>query len=234
MELNIFQQVFVNADPKSAELMKPKEKRQMHGRMSQDAAQTMPKQIKAPVKETEEIRRKSLEKENKTPNTLPKNQEIEKPSAQKKSIPVRTSFDASKKATATTKPKTAATTVQKQHKSLGSTDDRVQFVMNNENTENSQIIADLQKKVKQLSIQLCDSVATNHTLQKQNEELNEQKLSLEITVEKLNEAAALSNQRFVDLKNEYEDNAQAREEYWEFRCNEILSQMEELKNSSIC
>lgn len=232
MQLNIFQQVFVNADPKSAELMKPKDRRQAHGRMSQDPTQVPSKQIKAPVKDTDEMRRKSLERENKAQNISPNTQEIAKQPPPKKSIPVRTSFDASKKAETMKKPKTTVTQPPKQHKSLGTTEDRVQFVINQENTENKQMISDLQSKINQLSKQLCEAVAQNHSLQRQNEELVEQNLNLEATVEKLNEAASLSNQRFVDLKNEYEDNAQNREEFWEFRYNELLAQMEELKNVS--
>ncbi|OHT01569.1 hypothetical protein TRFO_31548 [Tritrichomonas foetus] len=93
-------------------------------------------------------------------------------------------------------------------------------------------LADLEKKYDELNDKLQTLSEMYDKAQSQNEKITAKNFELELEIQKMKEAAKVSNNRLIDLRQEYEAKAAEREESWEFRVNELLMEIEVLKSTA--
>ena len=93
-------------------------------------------------------------------------------------------------------------------------------------------INQLEQKYEELSEQYNKISASYDKSKMHNEKLISQNFELEMEIKKLKEATKDSNNRLLEMKQDYEDRAKERDDSWEFKINELMMELEVMKDSN--
>lgn len=229
--MNIFQQVFASVDPKASQLVKASENVSENIITKNEKETTIndnpPKVKKAPKKE-KKIKASKTRDFIQIINTKPK---IDyKPPSSQVQINIKTSasvIPVSSSMRKVQKTKNQNTEPSKKVQPTQQIDSEPSLT----NDEIMSQIKELEQKYEELSEQYNSVSNAFNKSQIINEKLSSQNFELEMEIQKLKETTKESNNRLLELKQDYQDKAKERDESWEFKVNELIMELEVMKDS---
>ena len=229
--MNIFQQVFASVDPKASQLVKASENVSENVIVKREKEtiinDNQPKAKKVAKKE-KKIKPSYSKDISQTNNYKPKI-DFKPPSYQQPTssknvgsiIPVSSTMRKVQK----TKPQYTETSKKVQQPQQIETENKLS------NDEIISQISELEQRYEELC-ELYNSTSNAYNKSKvNNEKLTSQNFELEMEIQKLKEVTKDSNNRLLEMKQDYEDKAKERDDSWEFKINELMMELEVLKDS---
>lgn len=217
--MNIFQQVFASVDPKASQLVKASEN------INDNVFSKKEKEILISDNITKNKKTSKKEKQIKSSNSkeLPQSIKIDyKPSTYQ--------TQSSSKAPSSVIPVSSSMKKVQKNKEQSNDQNAKENLLNKDDIINQ--INQLEQKYEELSEQYNKISASYDKSKMHNEKLISQNFELEMEIQKLKEATKDSNNRLLEMKQDYEDRAKERDDSWEFKINELMMELEVMKDSN--
>ena len=87
----------------------------------------------------------------------------------------------------------------------------------------------IQKKVSNMELRLKQKEQDLRNMKEKNERLRSQKLEKEIYIEKMNAASDEINKKIIQMQDDFDQEDEEKNKYWEFRYMELKFQLESMK-----
>lgn len=180
----------------------------------------------------------TITKENITPNVVvsPKQQQMEAEVPQPKSIlmPAKSSKSATTKVMSPRKKSIVSTSPVAKHKRssmrLAQIKKENKALRKAGKVDYEKNIAELEKELQRITNELKQKESTLAEIQDDTFMLTRQNRELEISIEKMTDAAVATGKKFTEIQNDFDERDRERNQFWKFRFMEVQYELEDLLN----
>lgn len=227
--MNIFQQVFASVDPKASQLVKASENVSENVVLKKEKDPIIndnPTKTKKTTKKEKKVKTSNSKDIAQIINTKPKI-DFKPPTTQTQIKTSSSVIPVSSSMRKVQKNKNQYTEQSKKLQQTQQSDSESSLT----NDEIMSQIKELEQKYEELNEQYSNVSNAYNKSKINNEKLTTQNFELEMEIKKLKETTKDSNNRLLEMKQDYKDKSKERDESWEFKINELMMELEVLKDS---